>query len=196
MPGGHEAQVPALGHADLGIPCSKDPALARVLPAYAGPDRDRRRCPRSTPSDTVTVTDSEHTPSPTTTFYTHIASELGTGRPNAHRLGAYLPVYRFGVAMGGADLGPGCGPAFALGADHAPDVSSFGHVGAVLDLSRHAVALAGVQRNGGCPATETRCGRAVRCGLGGIQACRAEQQRTPKRSREARWNFTGVLLRG
>ena len=81
--GGHEAQVPALGHADLGIPCRKDPALARVLPAYAGPDRDRRRCPRSTPSDTVNVTDSEHTPSPTTTFYTHIASELGTGRPNA-----------------------------------------------------------------------------------------------------------------
>ncbi len=29
--GGHEAQVPALGHADLGIPCRKDPALARVL---------------------------------------------------------------------------------------------------------------------------------------------------------------------
>ena len=127
-----------------------------------------------------------------------LLAHLATDQPQSLSVIGTLArrVYRFGVAMGGADLGPGCGPAFALGADHAPDTSSFGHVGAVLDLSRHAVALAGVQCNGGCPATETLCGRAVRCGLGGIQACRAEQQRTPKRSREARWNFTGVLLRG
>ena len=80
--GGHEAQVPALGHADLGISCRRKPqrwrgsSLLTLVPT--GID-DAAPGPRqATP---VNVTDSEHTPSPTTTFYTHIASELGTGRP-------------------------------------------------------------------------------------------------------------------
>lgn len=132
-------------------PLQKGPSAGAGPPCLRWSRPGSTTLPRSTPSDTVNVTDSEYTPSPTTTFYTHIASELGTGRPKA----PWAHIYRFGVAMGGADLGPGCGPAIALGADHAPDMSSFGQVGAVLDLSRHAVALAGVQCNGGCSATET-----------------------------------------
>ena len=45
--------------------------FAQILPIYAGPGRDRRRCPRPMPGGTVNVAGCEYPPSPATTFYTH-----------------------------------------------------------------------------------------------------------------------------
>ena len=64
---GHDAQVPALRHADPGSPAEKAGVRADP-PIYAGPGRDRRRCPRPMPGGTVNVVGCEYPPSPPTTF--------------------------------------------------------------------------------------------------------------------------------